>query len=164
MAAICQERDRSLICWSSLVLGYQNRPAGTAVAILDLDRQANQGIATWFDGMEIQCLDRYHAGPQQDAMSVVVTLIRLDREIVDADELDAAIDDPLRGIGRQPAEPLIEAAIRCLVRPMARVARLQQEPGCAVGNTCAFEIGTGDIPLDRCQVGNPAVTHHRPER
>src|SRR5919202_2012987 len=99
---------------------YEDGARRRAVGSDDLQRKADEPVLARLDVPQVEPLHRDDACAEQDAVSVGVT----DREIVQPDELDAAVEQRLRAAPRE-----VDELVRKLVLlPQPRVRRLEEDP------------------------------------
>src|SRR5437588_576011 len=87
---------------------------------LELQRRADQAVLAGLDLAQVEALHRHHPGAEQD----VVRFLVADRQVVDADEPDAALDERPRRLAVERDEVLRER----VALPQAAVRGLEEHP------------------------------------
>src|SRR5438309_695718 len=119
-----------------------------AVSALQLQRPAHEVVVARLDGTQIEPFDDHHVSPEERVVDGIASLLRtlwLDREVVDAHELDGVRDSPLRGAGIDRAEVACERRAR--IGPARAVAGLEEQPPGVRRDPRAVEPLGGDMSL-----------------
>src|SRR5512139_326071 len=93
----CRRAMRRLIplILSSSLAAHEHRSHGRAVTVLQFQGQADQLIFSRLDAGEVQTFHGYDAIAQENLMCGDTAFERAHREVIDADELNAVLDDPI---------------------------------------------------------------------
>src|SRR2546430_2340463 len=142
----------------------EEHPRGRAVAAGDLDRRAHELVDARRDASQIEPLDDHDPRAEQRVVDGVARLLRplrLDREVIDADQLHATRDAPACRGGIDGDEVACELGRR--IAPELAVARLEEDALYAVRHTRAFEPRVVDV-RGAVVIDHEAVTDERVER
>src|SRR5712692_1631085 len=124
----------------------QEHPGRCSIAARDLERCAQQVVGAGTHVAEVETFDDHDAGTEERVVRGIAGLfraLRLDREVVDADEAHAAIDAPPRG--RRVHRDDVAGEVMGRVAPQLAVARLDEEPRRVSGYPRALEPFAGDV-------------------
>lgn len=109
-------------------LTYENRARWRTVSTCELDREAAQLVLCRRYAFKVESFYNNHAGAKQREMGEVVAGVELlDRQVVDSHELYPAFDNE-RGTVR--CEISVILMKRGVLREIARIARLEEDPLC----------------------------------
>ena len=116
---------------------------GRAVAVLELEGEADKVIATFRHGTEVQALHYNHRGCQQGAVGLPGGrgVNPLYREVVYADEPDASPDAPFCPVQGEARIGGVEAGLVPKVSPR----RGEEQASGPFGDARAFELGGGNL-------------------
>src|SRR5438093_9061247 len=119
---------------------------GSTVTAFELDRATDEVVVARPDIPQVETLDDHDLRPEERLVRGITLLfrpLRLDREVVDTDELHAAVHAPA---GRGPVDRHEVAIERTgWLAPTLAVARLEQDPLGGRGHAGALEPGGADV-------------------
>src|SRR3989475_4522529 len=147
--------------WSAL---DEEDSRGSTITAFELDRSAGEVVVAGPHVLEVETLDDHDLRAEERLVRGITFLLRslrLDREVVDTDELQAPVDAPARRGTVERDEIPIERLHG--LAPALAVARLEQDPLDARGHAGALEPGGADMA--RAVEGDDATgSHERVDR
>src|SRR5688572_15783518 len=134
---------------------------GSTITAFELDRAACEVVLARRHVFQVEALDDHDLRSQQRLVSGIALLfgaLRLDREVVDTDQLHAVIDAPARGGAIERHEVAVERLHR--FAPALAVARLEEDPLGIRRHAAAFEPRGADV-AGAVELDDPARPHQR---